>query len=244
MRMQVAVTVTLVRMSSTPPPPNRRDRLRAQTLQEIHAHAWAQVDASGAAALSSNAIAKAMGMSGPAIYRYYDSRDALLGALILEAYGELAAVMRAVPEAAARKAPERRVAAVCQAYRAWALAHPRRYAMLFEPRPGDVADSAAAIAEIQSGMNVLLELLGEVAAGAAPSGRPDRLDQQLTRWAAARSVPGTPPRHVLRLGVLTWTRLHGIVSLEIAGVFDAMGLDAALLLEAELAQVIQAASAG
>jgi AcrR family transcriptional regulator len=225
--------------------PTRRDRLRAQTLEEISEHAWAQVDRDGAAALSSNAIAKAMGMSGPAMYRYFASRDALLQALVGEAYRALVAVMAEAAAASARKAPAKRIVAVCAAYRAWALAHPRRYAMLFEPRPGDVADTEEAIGEIHGGMALLLGLLGELAGDAARSGpsHPDKLDRQLARWATLRDVPLDLPPHVLRLGVLAWTRLHGVVALEIAGVFADMQLDAGLLVDAEIDAVIAAVAA-
>jgi Tetracyclin repressor-like, C-terminal domain len=39
----------------------------------------------------------------------------------------------------------------------------------------------------------------------------------------------------------TWTRLHGVVSLELAGIFDALGVDAELFLAAEVADLIEAA---
>jgi hypothetical protein len=39
---------------------------------------------------------------------------------------------------------------------------------------------------------------------------------------------------VLRLGVLTWTRVHGIVCLELAGILADMGLQPELLVVDEL----------
>ena len=244
---------------------NRRERVRRQTLVEIKQYALEQIAAGGTAALSLNAIARSMGMSGPAIYRYYAARDELLAELVTEAYAELTATLEAAAEASARRAPERRLRAVTDAYRAWALEHSRRYAMLFGERPADFADPQEAIEAVHGAMLVLLRLLGELAAAgggvageepaaaesAAASGagaratapRRDRLDAQLIRWAASRPGELDAPPLVLRLGVLTWTRLHGIVSLELAGVFDAMGIDAGLLVEAELVQVVETATA-
>ena len=49
---------------------------------------------------------------------------------------------------------------------------------------------------------------------------------------------GPFPRSVLRLGILTWTRLHGVLSLELQGGFSVMGVDAGLLYEDEVARVI------
>jgi hypothetical protein len=41
--------------------------------------------------------------------------------------------------------------------------------------------------------------------------------------------------------VLTWSRIHGLVSLEITGAFDSMNMDAGLLMAAEIESVIRAA---
>lgn len=219
----------------------RRERVRQQTLAEIRQHAIGQVADGGAAGLSLNAIARAMGMSGPAIYRYYASRDELLAELVTDAYAELTATLERVAAETARRAPARRLAAVAAAYRAWALEQPRRYGMLFGERPQEFSDPEQGIAAIHGAMIVLLGLLSELEGSAGDNARATRLDAQLTRWAQTRGGEASP--RVLRLGVLTWTRLHGIVSLELAGVFDAMGLDAGLLLDAELAQVVTAATA-
>ena len=59
---------------------------------EILAVAGAHVARDGAAALSLRSIARDLGMAPSALYRYFDGRDALLTALILTAYEQLAAV--------------------------------------------------------------------------------------------------------------------------------------------------------
>ena len=70
--------------------PTRRERQRQQTLAEIKTRAVDQVAAGGAGSVSLNAIARAMGMSPAALYRYFDSRNALLADLVADAYGSLA----------------------------------------------------------------------------------------------------------------------------------------------------------
>ncbi len=106
-------------------------------------------------------------------------------------------------------------------------------------------------------MATLLELLGAIAAEAgaedetaeragATAAEPigARLTGQLRRWAASRGGEETAPPALLLLGVLTWTRLHGIVTLELAGVVGDMGLDAGALVQAELAAIVAAAGSG
>lgn len=209
-------------------PPTRRERVRLQTLDEIKHHALEQVAAGGPSALSLNAIAKAMGMSGPAIYRYFASREALLGALVTDGYAELAQVV------VAARAAKPDLLHVAGAYRAWAVANPYRYELLFSVRPPGYADPDSAIVAIEPAMQVLLDLLAELVPADAPD-PPRKLVAQLRRWSKARGTGGaTYPPAVLLAGVQTWTRLHGLVTLELSGAIGDMGLDPALLLRAEL----------
>ena len=60
-----------------------RERYRTQVRTEIKRHAWGQIATAGASALSLNAIAKQMGLSGPALYRYFANRDELVLAVVL-----------------------------------------------------------------------------------------------------------------------------------------------------------------
>ena len=117
---------------------SRRQRLRQQTLEEIHAVALQQVADGGAEAVSLNAIAKAMGMSGPGLYRYYASRDDLLAALVAAGYDRLAAALQVAVHAADGLPAEEQLGRVLHAYRDWAVANPRYYQLIdaFRRRTG------------------------------------------------------------------------------------------------------------
>jgi hypothetical protein len=65
------------------------------------------------------------------------------------------------------------------------------------------------------------------------------LDGQLTAWASSRRHADVSPALALR-AITTWSRMHGLASLEIEGTYTSMGLDAALLYEAEIAAVLAA----
>jgi len=104
----------------------RRERRRAETHAEIASLAMAQVAAGGPAGLSLTGIARRMGMTGPAIYRYYASRDALLARLVADAFTDLADAVAAASADTADGA----LRAVAGAYRRWAQAHPREYVLL------------------------------------------------------------------------------------------------------------------
>ena len=230
--------------------PSRRERIRAQTLEEIKQHAIDQVAEGGSTALSLNAIAKAMGMSGPAIYRYFDSREDLLAALVTDGYRELGEVAQAAVAGSGRAGPARRLARAAEAYRAWALANPYRYELLFSIRPEGYADPEEAKAAIEPAMTVLVELIGSLAsrpataAAPAPPRQSRDLEAQLRAWAAKEEGrQATSSSQVLLLAVLIWTRLHGIISLELAGILADMELDAGLLVQAEVDAIVAAGTA-
>ncbi|MGH8877113.1 MAG: TetR/AcrR family transcriptional regulator, partial [Stackebrandtia sp.] len=72
------------------PGPTRRQRQHAATQAEIRETARKLLVESGPEAMSISAVARRMGLSGPALYRYYASRDDLAGAVIADLFAELA----------------------------------------------------------------------------------------------------------------------------------------------------------
>ncbi len=187
--------------------------------------------------MSISAIGKPLGVSGPALYRYFASRDELLTELVIDAYHDPAAALSAVASAAASQAPSpeprARLEAIARAYRSWAVAQPHRYRLLFgPPLPGYDAHELQLVEAAQAAMNQLLGVLREL--GDRPAASPPQpLAAQLSAWAHAR-VHGIDHATALR-AVLVWSRLHGLVSLEIAGNFASMGVDPDQVFEAQLA---------
>jgi AcrR family transcriptional regulator len=226
-------------MADDPQVMNRRERLRVQTLQEIEDTSFAIIDADGVHALSIAALARSMAMSAPAVYRYFPSRDALLTHLITRSYEQLAAAMTEAAEGG-RRTPRVRVRLIVAAYRDWALRHRRRYGMLFGQRIGGVPGDAGPQTPLDRPMALLVGLLEAVADPAPTAGSSgDRtLDGQLREWARARELPGTSPR-AARAAIVIWTRVHGIVSLELTGMFDNNAVDVQRLIDQEVDNAIQ-----
>ncbi|SFF44856.1 regulatory protein, tetR family [Actinoplanes philippinensis] len=113
---------------------NLRARVRAEMTDEIKAVARRHLATDGAN-LSLRAVARDLGMASSAVYRYFASRDELLTALIIDAYG---AVGDAAEQAAAEKAkPLEKWLAIGHAARDWALANPHEWALIYgSPVPG------------------------------------------------------------------------------------------------------------
>ena len=120
-------------------PRTARERVKDEVTSEILTAARAHLAREGAAALSLRSIARDLGMAPSALYRYFSSRDALLSALILGAYGSLADQAEHASEAAyAREdGAMARWVAVPRAMRSWARGHPHEWGLIFgSPVPG------------------------------------------------------------------------------------------------------------
>ena len=79
-----------------------------------------QIAENGAPALSLRAIARELKITAPAIYNYFPSRDALVTALIVDAYHSLAAAL-AESQETGEESHTARIKASAHAYRGWAL---------------------------------------------------------------------------------------------------------------------------
>lgn len=210
---------------------SRRADRRASTMQEITARALQQIAEGGVDNLSLNALARSMSMAPAALYRYFDSKDALLADLVVQTYEDLADVLE---HAATRRGSARtRLRTVAHASRDWALDHPHAYRLIFQHSSGSGQQLEAdrTIAAAQRSMDVFLGALAPLQPSMGALPRP--LAQQIFRWGERSTVPGLPV-DTLAAGLACWYRLQGIVGLEIGGHLSATGIDASLLYDAEL----------
>ncbi|MEV0522654.1 TetR/AcrR family transcriptional regulator [Streptomyces sp. NPDC050439] len=209
-----------------------RERYRAQVRAEVKERAWEQIATAGASALSLNAIAKQMGMSGPALYRYFAGRDELITELVRDAYRSLADTVHAASAEGAG------LAGLAHVLRDWALAHPQRYFLVYgTPVPGYHApdDITGISSEIMATLlDACAELLPDSPATPFGSHLQDHRD-----WAQGHPAPPA----ALHRAVSFWTRMHGVLSLELSGHFSGMGFDPAELFAAELDDLLTEPSA-
>ena len=303
---------------------SRRDRVRAATVTEIKDTARRILVAEGPDGLSLRAIAREMGMTAPALYRYFPSREDLIGALIADLYDELTAAISTaagaagdaagriagaatrgaagdpargaagdaagriagaaargaagnpargtagdaaggIDGAAARGAagnlargtargvgggaaagetaggdPRAGITAASRAFRAWALAHPREFGLLFgSPIPGIDAhsdDSPAGLASERFGQ-VFGDLVARIyLASPFPVPAEDEMDPDLRRqlrdWCSA--LPVELPVGAGQVFLSCWIRLYGMVAMEVFGHLQFALPDAEPLFEAEL----------
>jgi AcrR family transcriptional regulator len=188
----------------------------------------------GATGLSLRAVARDVGMVSSALYRYFENRDALLTALIIEAYDSLGETVERAEAAVSREDLRGRWRAIATAVRRWALGSPHQYALVYgSPVPGYRApqDTIAPATRVTA---LLAALLRDVARQPDRAGRehdgPDVPPETRRAMAPLIAFLGeeVPVPLALR-GVLAWTAVFGLVSFELFGqlynVVDPAGRD-------------------
>lgn len=194
--------------------PTRRERQREATREEIKALARQQMQAEGTAGISLRGIARAMGVTVTALYRYFASRDDLITALILDGFNAQADALEAAAATYPATDPAGQLYAALKTYREWALAHPIDYQLLYgNPIPGYHAPAELTVPAASRNMTVFLRLLVNAR------------DHGLITESPAFDIPpaiaahmhslGEADPNVLMWGVIGWTRLQGMIMLEL-----------------------------
>lgn len=212
-----------------------RERARESTRAEARKIASRQLAEGGIEALSLKAIAAELGLTGPAIYRYFANRNELLTELIIDAYDDVTETLGAAARSAAARPAADELFAIASAFRGWALAQPHLFRLLYAaPVPGYDANADRLVEAASRSMAILLLALARAAPGRAvqPPLSPS-LAAQLSACATWLGRDASDP-DVLYRGVIAWTRLYGFVALEIEGAFQSMGIDAGALYRREV----------
>lgn len=207
-----------------------RERLRAETLEEIKEAARARLDSDGPD-LSLRAVARDVGLVSSAVYRYFPSRDALLTALIVDAYNDMGEAVEQAEGAVERGDLHGRFLAFAHALRTWALAQPSRYALIFgSPVPGYAApqDTVAPAARVTT---VLAGILTDGVASGALTHPDDPIADDLLPFlegvVAEPPFAGVPPALLAR-GMSAWSAVYGLVSFELFGSYGPIDAPEAL----------------
>jgi AcrR family transcriptional regulator len=150
----------------------------------------------GYAAITMRKVAERIGYSATSIYLHFDSKDALLHALIERGYRMLHEALHA--EAAGHTEPLARVEALCRRYVRFGLDNPAYYELMFMLHPRYMARyPAAKYREARQNLDAFAQSLIE--AQRAGLAQVDDLR------AGANAI---------------WAMLHGVVSLQIAHRMD------------------------
>lgn len=218
----------------------RRERLRTATVAEIKDLARRLLVSGGPHAISLRAIARDMGMTAPAIYRYFPSLDALIIELTEDLYDELRETIEA--SRVATTGPAAELAAMTRAFRRWSVAHPAEFGLMFgNPVPGVAKFEDGCLSPEHAGarfgatfLEVFAQLWQETPLVTPPVELIEaKLGPQLQPYRTTHEVD--LPAQAVYAYLSAWIRLYGLVAMEVFGHLQWAVTEVEPLFELELA---------
>lgn len=209
--------------------------MRAATAQDIRRTARTLLVERGPEAVTLRAIARELGITAPALYRYYGSRDDLIEHLRLDVIADLAAelsqeVLGLGTDGVAQ------LFVICRGFRRWALTHTKEFTLVFASPTGSVGSALGSVATLNRASEpfgrIFLVAAGRILAthqlNIPPADAvPVELREDLTAFQdELLSVLGQAgvdfPPEKLDLGITYvmiqfWARLYGHITLEVFG---------------------------
>ncbi len=219
----------MVRPTKEKQTPNLRDAIKET--------AWRQIAERGAPALSLRAIARELNVTAPAIYNYFPDRDALVTALIIDAFNSLGDSQL---EARDRVPPEDivgRLRATGLAYRTWAHTYPQRYQLIFgAPIPHYVEPVEQVLPSSARSLSALVGVIEQLrkAGKLKVTTFPEVKQEYKFTFEMWKTYGGEVDILSLSVASLFWAHVHGIVSLELAGNLPPFGPDGGDLYRCEM----------
>lgn len=218
-------------MTAVPSAVPRRERARLATIDEIKRTALGLMREQGTTDVRFADIARAMGMTPPALYRYFADRDALLAALITDAYDDLGSAVAGAQEEVAAAGLAARWQAACEAYRRWARAEPQRFALIFGlPVPGfcppEEGETTEAARRAMSQLSNLFLEAQETGRLSPPYCRDVDASVEVCANGKSDDLQRALPPENFQAMLHAWASVHGFACLEAYGHFDWMTAEA------------------
>ena len=182
-------------------------------------------------------------MPPPAISRCFPSLDALVTEVTTDLYEELTQAVQAARDACPADEPLRRLGEMARGFRAWSKAHPAEFALMFgSPVPG-VTVYAAHCDTLEAGqdfgaafLDAMAELYAQQPFATPPAGVLDEFTDKLGPYVDAHGDRFPPA--VVYVFLAAWTRLYGLVAMEVFGHLQWAMTDVEPLFELELARFV------
>ena len=204
---------------------SRRERVRQAAIEEIKSIAWDIAAEDGTEQVTVNGIARRMGMTPPAFYSYFKSRDDLLGALVVDAYRSFRHALIDARDSLPQADPAARLFHLFMAYREWAVTNPNMFGLFAGRRVhGFKTQDPKVVEEADKVYDIFLSLYEEVWEDGAiippqaernlPSDYASEIDVFLENRKL--SLPREVFNRILRNAML----VHGMISMELSGRFS------------------------
>lgn len=226
----------------------RREEYRTQTYSDIKKAARTQMAHYGTAGITLRGIARELGMTAPALYHYFSSLDELITSLVIDAFESLASTMQEASTNPQLQTISAKTKATMLAYRGWALMHPIDFQLIFgNPIPGYAAPAEITTPLARRPFETLLELIvegwesGEFHIPPDYESLPETILNNLQVFQ--QSIGNAIPPGYLYFLIVSWSRGHGMVMLELFEHSTQILGDTAAFYEFEVDRLLQSLQA-
>ncbi|GAA2483432.1 TetR/AcrR family transcriptional regulator [Streptomyces gobitricini] len=229
---------------------SRREQQRRATIDEIKQVARGLLVDEGIGSVTIRAISRHMGMTAPAVYRYFTSHEELLRTLRADIFIEVAGYLEASCDVLPEDDAPGRLIAAARALRRWGLEHEREFGLLLGPgAPGAIGGEESDLEQDAGWVFGLLfaDLMAKLWRShpfpvSPPGSLHPRLAAQLDRLRAHRDVD--LPIEAIAVMLRCWVRLYGLVCMEVLGHLDFALDDGGPFFERELADTCETLGVG
>lgn len=222
----------------------RREMQRMATELEIKETARKHLSVEGVQHVTLRGIARDMGMTAPALYRYFPSLDDLVTSMCNDFFDEVTEAI-SVAIAQAPDGPGHGMHAAIRTFRDWATGHKGEFTLMFREGESQTYGPTSLCAGSQKFAAVFFALYVQMwhtqsfpvpeltEASAAACARMAFFAEHILPPAGAATGPGLPPGALL-VFARTWVRLYGVITMEVFGQLSFMFDDVTPYFESEL----------
>ncbi|MEJ2855612.1 MULTISPECIES: TetR/AcrR family transcriptional regulator [unclassified Saccharothrix] len=212
-----------------------RERVRLTVTKDIVLAARRRVAVDGIEGLTIRAVSRDLGMSSPAMYRYFRSLEDLTDAIVLDVLDEMTSMLDAVVAQSAGEETARRIVLASRALRHWALDHAFEFQLtMVTPPTAEAAKPRLSDARYRFGKvfaGLFARFLGE-RGEPLPEDSAALLPETISEFRRRMELP--VPDSTIALFLRCWVRLYGVICMEVMGQLQFLGDRAGELFEAEL----------
>jgi len=222
----------------------RRERVRQAAIDEIKSIAWEIAREHGMEDVTVNGIARRMGMTAPAFYSYFKSRDELIRELVIEAYQSFRHTLIIARDSVPESDIAGRIYQVFIAYREWAVTNASMFG-LFAGKPvvGFESPDPVVIEEADQVYGVFLMLYEEawqkgiIKTPGEKVDLPDGYVSDLKKVCEQRSLSFSV--ELLNLFVKNALLVHGMISMELSGRFSDLATDRSAFYQFQILDILK-----
>jgi AcrR family transcriptional regulator len=200
----------------------RRERVRQAAIDEIKTVAWEIANEYGMDDMTVNGIARRMGMTPPAFYSYFKSRDELIKALVIDSYRSFRQALKTARDSVPESDAAGRLYHVFVAYREWAITNPNLFGLFagrtvhgFDPPEQEVVEEAEKVYDMFSDLYNDAWQRGSIKKPQMDLKMPKAYLAQIKKSKKKRNLD--VPVEVANLVLNSACLIHGMISMELSG---------------------------